>query len=141
MNLVAQATSFGQAPFATARPHAIVHHRGVNGLAHHRFRFDAGVESSEISYAGIESTCLHLSRTIKQRIFFKFAFLKFVFLFLSNYLILEISSCEIPRKNLFISLLSKFSSCNITGYLQFREKIYFTDRNKRQKIEVIFLVN
>lgn len=56
VNLVAHAAGLAQAPLAAARPPAIVHHRGVNGLAHHRFRFDAGVESSEISCAVVVNT-------------------------------------------------------------------------------------
>lgn len=48
VNLGTIAAGFCQAPFAAARPAAIVHHRGVNGLAHHRFRLDAGMESSAI---------------------------------------------------------------------------------------------
>jgi len=46
--LRAEAAGFRQAPFAAARPAAVVHRRGVDGLAHDRFRFDAGVESSEM---------------------------------------------------------------------------------------------
>jgi len=38
-----------QTPFAATCPAAIIHHRRINGLAHHRFRFDANMESSEIT--------------------------------------------------------------------------------------------
>lgn len=48
-----KAARLRQTPFAATRPAAIIHHRGVNGLAHHRFRLDASVESSEITPASL----------------------------------------------------------------------------------------
>lgn len=50
MQLSTKAAGFRQAPLAAARPGTIVHHRGINGLAHHRFRLDADVKSSKINY-------------------------------------------------------------------------------------------
>lgn len=49
VELGTKAAGLRQTPFAATRPAAIIHHRGVNGLTHHRFRFDAGMESSEIT--------------------------------------------------------------------------------------------
>lgn len=56
VKLSTKATGFRQAPFAATRPAAIIHHRGINGLAHHRFRLDADVKSSKINYAGVVNT-------------------------------------------------------------------------------------
>lgn len=53
VKLSTKAAGFRQAPFAATRPGTIVHHRGINGLAHHRFRLDADVKSSKINYAAV----------------------------------------------------------------------------------------
>lgn len=52
-----------QTPLAAARPAAIIHHRGVNGLAHHRFRLDVSVESSEITPASLTRLSDYVTET------------------------------------------------------------------------------
>lgn len=53
VKLGTKAARLRQTPFTATRPAAIIHHRSINGLAHHRFRLDANVESSEITPASL----------------------------------------------------------------------------------------
>lgn len=65
VNLGTKTAGLCQAPFTTARPSAIVHHCGINSLAHHWFWLDAGGESSEINCASIVSASHITMRRIK----------------------------------------------------------------------------
>lgn len=53
VKLGTKAARLRQTPFAATSPAAIIHHRGINSLAHHRFRLNANVESSEITLASL----------------------------------------------------------------------------------------
>lgn len=70
VDLRTKAAGFRQAPLAAARPAAIVHHRGVNGLAHDRFRLDARVERSgkkSIEFAGRREGAILTNRISNER--------------------------------------------------------------------------
>lgn len=63
MKLGTKAARLRQTPLAATRPATIIHYRGINGLAHHRFRLDANVESSEIMPASLTRLSDYLVET------------------------------------------------------------------------------